>query len=309
MIYVIGGSNMDIYGQAKNKLIDHDSNIGQIRLVHGGVGRNIVESLARLALPVNFMTIFGRDTFGEALRNQLLLLGVNLEHSHFSKQMTATYMAILNDSGDMHMAICDNEIINELSKEKIADYIDHVTSSDFLVMDANLEEELICLMRRSQGLVFADPLSVAKARKLRSCLDCIYAFKPNIYEAQELWGKEIRNEQDLYDAGTFFLERGIQHIYLSLGEKGMYYRSREESWLITTPVCSMVNASGAGDGCMAGIVYGHSLGLPYRELVEFAMSNAILALQSMDTVPSDLSVEKVKEVQRNVNFEWRKLEC
>ena len=311
MIYILGGANMDMYGRPEKSLNLHDSNIGDIKLVHGGVGRNITESLARLSQSVAFMSAFGKDDFGKALCSRLTDLHVNIEDSLITDESkTATYMAVLNDDGDMEVAICDNRVVGLLTPKSVAAFLAKAKKEDILVMDANLNEEVIATaMELTNARIFVDPLSQAKAMKLRHHLNKIYAFKPNIYEAEVLYGKPIQSEQDLYDVGTFFLEKGISHIYLSLGEKGMYYRSANESMLIRGTREDMVNASGAGDACMAGIIYGHANGLDLHDIVEIAMSNAVLALHSEDTVPQDLSEEKLLKRKNDLTFEWRKLEC
>ena len=89
----------------------------------------------------------------------------------------------------------------------------------------------------------------------------------------------------------------------------MYYRSQSESIWYKTPRVEMVNASGAGDACMAGIIYGHFHGLSSQNIVELSMSNAVLAVLSEDTVPSDLSEEKLLEMHKNLQFEWRNIGC
>jgi pseudouridine kinase len=47
-ILVIGGSNIDYLAKSSHPLIMEDSNIGSLKTAFGGVGRNIVENLARL---------------------------------------------------------------------------------------------------------------------------------------------------------------------------------------------------------------------------------------------------------------------
>lgn len=302
---------MDIYGIPVEALRLHDSNIGTIKLVHGGVGRNITESLARLSQSVKFMSAFGKDDFGDVLRKKLLDLQVNIYDSLITSELkTATYMAIINDAGDMEMALCDNRIVGLLTPKSVASFVSKASGDDILVMDANLNEELIAgVMELSDARIFVDPLSQAKAKKLIHHMDKIYAIKPNVYEAEVLYGKPIRCEKDLYDAGTFFLNKGISYIYISLGDQGMYYRSQDESMLIKTKKEEMVNASGAGDACMAGLIYGHSKNLDLHEIVELAMSNAVLALSSEDTVPQYLSEEKLRSKKESMTFEWRRLEC
>ncbi|MBQ9988091.1 MAG: carbohydrate kinase family protein [Erysipelotrichales bacterium] len=311
MIYIVGGANMDIYGKSNSHLRSHDSNIGKVRMAHGGVGRNITESLARLSCPVEFQSAFGNDEFAKVLLNRLRELHIGLSNSlHFPQESTSIYLAVLDEQGDMNIAICDNDVIHRLTPQDVIDFVSKASSDDILVMDTNLREELIiAAIENSKAKIFIDPLSQEKALKIKEHLHSIYALKPNVYEAEVLYGKEIKTQADLYQAGTFFMEQGIKHLYISLGENGMYYRSPTQSKWIKTPRQPMVNASGAGDACMAGIIYGHSHALCVEEIVELAMSNAVLALRSEDTVPSDLCEETLKKTRETLVFEWRNIEC
>ena len=47
-VVVVGGANMDIAGRPHGPLVPRDSNIGSVRLSHGGVGRNIAHNMAFL---------------------------------------------------------------------------------------------------------------------------------------------------------------------------------------------------------------------------------------------------------------------
>ncbi len=61
---IIGGANADIVATTFNHFVPNDSNPGTIRLVAGGVGRNIAHNLALLGNEVVFLSLFGGDTFG-----------------------------------------------------------------------------------------------------------------------------------------------------------------------------------------------------------------------------------------------------
>ena len=62
-IWVFGGANIDVIGHALNNLIEYDSNIGEIELSYGGVGRNIAQSCLLFSdkstdINVNLITCF-----------------------------------------------------------------------------------------------------------------------------------------------------------------------------------------------------------------------------------------------------------
>lgn len=309
MIYILGGSNMDIYGIPASQLRQHDSNIGTVRTAHGGVARNITESLARLHIPVTFMSAFGNDAFGRELIKTLENLHVNLTYSCvFDEKSTATYLAVMDNMGDMDVAICDNTIINSLSEEAILHFLESIKENDILFMDTNLSEEIIAfVMRHTKAHICIDPLSVAKTEKIKRHLKNIYICKPNIYEAEAMVGFAIQSQEDLQRAGKLLNDEGIQHLYISLGDKGMYYRSQEAEYYIETERQPMINASGAGDACMAGLIYGEYLGLKQKDIIELAMTNAVLALESETTVNQQLNEELLKNKRTTLTFEWRNL--
>ena len=66
-ISIVGGANMDIIGFPSDKLIIKDSNPGQVKVVLGGVGRNIRENLVRLGVETKLISAVGSDVYGEKI--------------------------------------------------------------------------------------------------------------------------------------------------------------------------------------------------------------------------------------------------
>ena len=66
-IVVIGGTNHDIFAYAHHAVKLNDSNPGYLKDSFGGVGRNIAENLARLALNPTFITVIGKDDIGQKI--------------------------------------------------------------------------------------------------------------------------------------------------------------------------------------------------------------------------------------------------
>jgi len=56
-ILVIGAQNIDIFAKTKEDYTLRDSNVAQITLAYGGVGRNITENIKRLGNDVSFLNI------------------------------------------------------------------------------------------------------------------------------------------------------------------------------------------------------------------------------------------------------------
>ena len=88
-VLVIGGSNIDYAAFSQKKLILGDSNIGKIKTSFGGVGRNLVENLARLGHHVTFLTAIGNDPQGKQLKEELESLSVRVLTPSYSKNTSS----------------------------------------------------------------------------------------------------------------------------------------------------------------------------------------------------------------------------
>lgn len=77
-ITVVGGINIDIEGRPDDALIRADSNPGKVSVSVGGVGRNIVENIARLGGDAAMISLTGDDVMGQNAKAQLAALGVDV---------------------------------------------------------------------------------------------------------------------------------------------------------------------------------------------------------------------------------------
>lgn len=112
-IVVIGGSNIDIKGKSSTTIIKNDSNPGTIKMSCGGVGRNIAENLSRLDLPVIFLSCIGDDALGNNIKHGLNEAGIDTKHLLTTKKYsTGTYLVVLNNDGEMYVALNSMEINN-----------------------------------------------------------------------------------------------------------------------------------------------------------------------------------------------------
>lgn len=90
--------------------------------------------------------------------------------------------------------------------------------------------------------------------------------------------------------------RGAEHVFITLGECGVYYAGPEDSatWrCIPTPI---VDVTGAGDAFVAGVAYGVLRGQPFGEACAFGMAAAHLALQTAESVPGLLGESTLDDI-------------
>lgn len=294
-VLVIGGANVDIQGFPKYKLKFKDSNPGVLNMSLGGVGRNIAENLARLNVNVKLITAVGEDMYGKKIMEHSKNIGIDMTDSLvLASDNTSTYLSILDEDGDMAVALSCMDICEKLDVSFIKSKRSIVENSRVCVVDTNVPKETLEYLVEVQGaLLFLDTVSTAKAEKVKSIIGKFHTIKPNRYEAEILTGISVDNVDKAKKACEAFIEKGVERVFLSLGEEGVVCGSKEGIFNIDMPKVQVLNATGAGDAFLAGLVYSYLNDFSIENSAKFAMASAAIALSSKDTISNKMTVQNV----------------
>lgn len=295
-ICVIGGANMDIQGFPKDTLIMRDSNPGTVKISLGGVGRNIAENIVKLGVHTKFISAVGGDVYGNKILDEAQLIGLDMQHSLVLKeQATSTYLATLDESRDMMVAIAFMDIFDKMSIDFIKEKKHVVENSRLCVIDTNIPIEIIeyIVTNVKNTDLFLDAVSTSKAKKVKDIIGHFHTIKPNRIEAEILSGIEIKSDDDLKKAAEYFLSKGVKRVFITMGEDGVYYNDGINENHISNPNIKVVNATGAGDAFVAGLAYSYINDFDIDYTTRFAMTASILALSYEDTINPNMSVENI----------------
>lgn len=295
-ITVIGGINIDIEGNPYGKLIPTDSNPGKVSISFGGVGRNIVENVARLDGDVAMISVTGEDFMGASARSQLGDLGVDISDiTLISGENTGMYLSILNHENDMELAICNMDILENITPDFLDEKMDKMKDSEIVALDCNLKYELLdYITGKLEGVpLFLDPVSVSKAERVKPLIGRFHTIKPNRIEAELLCGIKITDKTSLRQAGQWFCDAGVTRVFISLGENGAYYKEGTEEGIIQTEKLGVVSATGAGDAFSAAILLGHVKGMSAKETARLGVTCASIAMESKTAVNQRMSLHEV----------------
>jgi len=296
-VVVVGGANVDIGGISDRPLVERDSNPGRVRVSVGGVGRNIAHNLRLLGLPVVFLTALGRDAHGDRVAAECAMAGIDCERVLRTREAsTSTYLYIADEGGEMRLAVADMEICGRISPDYLREQADLLADAAAVVFDSNLPEESIrYLADTCSSPLFADPVSVAKAPRLRGVLGSLHTLKPNRLEAELLSGVPIRAEEDLPRAAEALLASGMRRVFLSLGSRGVYAAEAGHGRHLPCCPAEPVNMTGAGDAMMAGLVWASLQGLDLENTARAAAAAASVAVEGKHTVNPLLSPALLRE--------------
>jgi pseudouridine kinase len=304
-ICVLGAANIDIIGLPNQKLIPADSNPGQIKVTLGGVGRNIAENLVHLGTPTKLITAVGEDLYGKQIIEHANRIGLDMKHALVLRQLpTSTYLAILDENGDMQAAVNQMDIIDELTIDFIQGKKQIIENARICVIDTNIRQDVIhyVLDNFKNTVFFLDTVSSRKALKVKDKIGSFHTIKPNRIEAELLADMPIANVPDMVKAAEYFLRQGVQRVFISLGPDGVFYHDGTRHALIPNPKVEVVNATGAGDAFVAALAFSHMNHEDSDTSARFAMAAAIMALSCDETINPNISKENVYRKMKEIGL-------
>lgn len=286
---VIGVVFVDMKGFPHGKYIPTGRNIGDVKIVHGGVSRNVAQNLANVGNDVTFVTMFEPDALGGDVRSSLAANGVDLTYAIEAPAGMGMWLAVMDENGDLAGSISrqpDSSRLDELLRRRGDEIMKNCTD---VVLEVDISERIadrvfdlaekhgrdIYVIVGNMGVILKRQKLLSKARLLVL----------NEIEAGLLFGCEFDPadpDHVLEVTRTGAAKRGIRQIVVTLGSHGsVYFDSRTgESGFVPVEPTRLVDSTGAGDAFFSGTVDGLIHGLGLREACRRGTHLASLTIQT-----------------------------
>lgn len=303
---VFGISIYDIFGFSYPTYRPYDSNPGQIRTSCGGVCRNIAENMSRVGIPTKFISILGDDQQGAEILRQAARAGLDMSDSLIVEGgATPTYLAILDENGEMVSAVVDTKLANEFSHEELNKRAHIIENAEYMFLGADNPPLIEYILETYKGKTkfVLDPVSGAKAVRVKHLFHHFHTVKPNRHEAELLCGFEIKTHEDVRKAGAYLRGLGVQNIFISLDVDGVYYNNGEEEGIIKSPCLEVLNVTGAGDAFVAGIGAAYMTGKNVVDTVKYAIAMSNITISDEQTIHPEMSDAYVKDYLKTATWE------
>ena len=294
---VVGGVNLDIGGTPFAPLVGQDSNPGRVRTSLGGVGRNIAHNMALLGLDVRLITALGDDLNAQKITTSCIELGIDLAPSlQVPGGTTSTYLFLTNEKGDMALAVSDMEIYDHLTPRYLSTKEQLLNNARLVVCDTNIPAETLqWIAENCRAPVFVDPVSTAKAGKVKPVLGRLHTLKPNRIEAELLSGVAITDDKSLSAAADALLATGLHRVFISLGGEGVYAADHLGGRIkVPCGPARMVNTTGCGDAFMAALAWGWLEGLGLGEAARAGLAASAIAMEGAETINPEMSAAALR---------------
>ena len=308
-ICVIGGANIDIVGSSIDPLQNFDSNPGEISIAYGGVGRNIAQICALLGENIKFVTCFSGDSYGQSMKEDCKRLGMDVSMSSTVEDLPSSmYIALLDNNRDMKLGMSDMRILRRMDAKMLQPILETLHEDDIIIIDSNLDMESIeYIAIHAKARIAADPVSAHKATRLKSVLNHLDIFKPNQFEASELTGIWIKDEETARQNLDWFIEHGVKEVIISMADRGILLGTAEhKTWFTHRPI-NMENATGGGDSLLGAYVASRLAGKCPLESMRFGISAAVISIEQDAVRRRNLNIEEVNAKISDMKIEEKTL--
>ncbi|RJG09565.1 carbohydrate kinase [Massilia cavernae] len=259
-VVCIGAANLDRKLRSTGPLQMGTSNPARQDESFGGVARNIAENLARLGAPVGLVTAVGSDASGAALLAHAEGAGIDTRGSlRLGGSYSGTYTAILDQQGDMLLALADMALYDQLTPEFIARVQPQRAGAALTVADLNLPHDTVRALlddaaRDSVPLVVV-AVSQPKMDRLPLDLTGLRLLILNQGELETRTGKPISGDADLAAACAAVQAQGAQDIIVTRGAGGVSFTTANGIAHLPALAANVVDVTGAGDSFAAAVCW------------------------------------------------------
>lgn len=307
-VLCIGAANLDRKLRTMAPMRLGTSNPATAEEVYGGVARNIAENLARLNLPTALLTAVGDDSAGRALQDHAQSAGIDTRGSlTLADAATGTYTAILDDRGEMVVALADMALYDRMTPEFLASRLPQRAAASMTVADLNLPADSVGALLDGAR---ADPdhaplvlvaVSQPKMARLPTDLTGLRLLILNRGELETLAGRALPTEADVRLASRSVQAQGARDVIVTCGSQGVYHtKGGELVWLAAHEVdaADVIDVTGAGDAFSAAVCWSLYQGSDDLTLAcRRGLKLAAITLASAETVSPILTADVLDDIQ------------
>lgn len=271
--------------------------------IAGGKGINVAKVLHQYGMDVRTMGFLGGYA-GKFIEDYAESLGAECHFTHVEGE-TRTSINILSQDGYVTEVL---EPGPEISGEELArfhkNYEKELDSSELIILsgsapanvNASIYKELIIKAKDRGKKVLLD--SSGEYLK-EGALAAPFMVKPNSRELEMLIGRKLRGIEDIIGAALTLGERGIEHVMVSMGGKGLLYVAGKQILYAKAPKIKVVNTVGCGDCVVAAFAMGYLKKMSSEEMVRHcvALSAANATTLESAVIPKEKAEELLSEIE------------
>lgn len=281
-ILILGSLNMDFVIRVKNMPACGETIIAEsVRLVPGGKGANQAYAVGKLGGRAVMFGAVGKDIYGKRLMENLQSVHVDVSGVQIMEdELTGQAFVSVYDSGDNSIVVAQGAN-GSLTKELIDQNISYIDDCDYIIMQLEIPVEIVSYVKQlaqERGKkIILDPAPAVSGLD-DSFWNGISILKPNEIELGILTGKSLETDADIEEAARRLVEKGVETVIVTLGEKGCLIVDREKISRFPVKKVEIVDTTAAGDSFLAALAVAMSEGKTLEESVKFAQTVSVIVV-------------------------------
>ena len=296
-IVVVGSSNVDMVAKVQ-RLPKPGETVGNavFSQTFGGKGANQAIAARRAGGQVSLITCLGKDIFGQQMQQAFTSDGINTDHVMYDhQQATGTAMILVDAQGENIIAVAPGA--NESLTPALIDEARFLISGAELIL---LQMEIpiatvTYLLELAGSLGKKVMLNPSPAHPLEERLmKRLYMLIMNETETAVMTGMTVKTREDVIQAAEEVLKKGVEHVVVTLGEKGSYFASKREKKWVDAYRVQAVDTTGAGDVFCGALASALHQQLKLQEAMKFASAAAALSVTRMGAQSSAPSLREIR---------------
>ena len=288
-IIVIGSSNVDFFMK-----MDRLPRLGEtvtdctFMQVFGGKGANQAVGAARAGGKVTFVNCVGDDQFADLMVKNFRNDGINTDYIFREKDIASGAALIMIDSqGNNYLSVAPGANYR-LKKSHIDMVKDVIRDAAIVLLQYEvLPETLEYIIEVCHALGKQVVLNLAPARPIRDdFLKKISILVVNEVEAEFLTGKNVSSPEEVEQAASVLLVKGIETVIITLGREGSYIATNDTKEKIPAFTVEALDTTAAGDVYCGSLCVALVEGRSLQEAVRFAGAAAAISVTRLGAQPS-----------------------
>lgn len=271
--------------------------------IAGGKGINVAKILRQYGFGVKTMGFLGGYA-GRFIENYARGIGCQCCFTHVEGETRSSINILAQDGYVTEILEPGPEISGPELAQFYTDFDRETKDSEMVILSGSVPEGV-------PASVYGELAARAKAQGKKVLLDSSgeylrrgvnagpFMAKPNGRELEALAGRRIRGLEDTIKAAIDLSERGITHVMVSMGAKGLLYVSGEQILYARAPGIKALNTVGCGDSVVAAFAMAYAEGLGGEELLRYCVGLSAANATTLESavIPMERAQELMDEVK------------
>ena len=263
----------------------------------GGKGANQAVAAARSGAQTAFVGAVGSDNEGQYMLEALKENDIDTSHINIDKYHGTGSAAITLDANGQNDIMVYGGANQAMQPGEFGDLSELLAHTDFLIAQFETPQAVaLDLFKQAKEQGVTTVLNPAPAHEIMpELLQYTDVIAPNETECALLTGIELTDEDSMLKSADYFSERGVKHLLITLGDRGVFYATPDDHGLVPAFKVKAVDTTAAGDTFIGALCSQLEKDLTnVEDSLRYAQRASSLTVQRMGAMPSIPTGEDVK---------------